>query len=78
MKTCIFVVIKDEQEYLDDFIKYHLDLDIDHIFIFEDIMSISHVEITSKYDKVSLNSVKILNPKILNLVLKSTDDSIKY
>lgn len=66
MKTCIFVVIKDEQEYLDDFIKYHLDLGIDHIFIFEDITSISHVKITSKYDKVSLNSVKILNPKEYN------------
>ena len=35
MKSCIFTVIKNEHEYLDEWIKYHLDLGIDHIFIFE-------------------------------------------
>ena len=62
MKTCIFVVIKDEHEYLDDFIKYHLNLGIDHLFIFEDITSKSHIEIVNKYNNVTLNSVKILKP----------------
>lgn len=61
--SCIFVVIKDEQEYLDDFIRYHLDLGINHIFLFEDIGSKPHKDIASKYnDKVTLNSVEILNP----------------
>lgn len=60
MKTCIITVIKDEHAYLDEWIKYHLDLDIDHLFIFEDIGSKSHAAITEKYgDKVSLNSIVV-------------------
>ena len=49
MKTCICTVIKDEQEYLEDWIKYHLDLGIDKIFILEDIDSATHKYITDKY-----------------------------
>ena len=61
MKTCILTVIKNEHEYLDEWIRYHLDLGIDHIFIFEDIDSESHKEITDKYgNKVSLNSISIV------------------
>lgn len=61
--SCIFVVIKDEQEYLDDFIKYHLDLGINHIFIFEDIGSKPHNEIVGKYgENVTLKSIELLNP----------------
>lgn len=57
-KSCILIVIKNEHEYLDEWIKYHLDLGVGHIFILEDIDSDSHKEITDKYgDKVSLNSV---------------------
>ena len=72
MKTCILTVIKNEQEYLNEWIKYHLDLGIDHIFIFEDIDSDSHREITDKYeDKVSLNSVlSILDGETQSLVRK--------
>jgi hypothetical protein len=56
--SCILTVIKNEHEYLDEWIKYHLDLGIDHIFIFEDIDSDSHKEICDKYgDKVSLNCI---------------------
>ena len=51
MTSCIFTVIKNEQEYLDEWIKYHLDLGVDHIFIFEDIDSESHKDITAKYDQ---------------------------
>lgn len=55
---CIFTVIKNEHEYLDEWIKYHLELGIDHIFIFEDIDSDTHKEITDKYgDRVSLNNI---------------------
>ena len=58
MKICILTVIKNEQEYLDEWIKYHLDLGIDHIFIFEDTDSDSHKEITNKYgNSVSLDSI---------------------
>ena len=58
MKTCILTVIKNEHEYLDEWLKYHLDLGVDHIFVFEDIDSDSHKEITEKYgDRVTLNSI---------------------
>lgn len=62
MKTCAFTIIKNEQEYLEEWIKYHLNLGVDHLFIFEDDGSKSHKDITNKYpsDKVSLNSVTIL------------------
>jgi hypothetical protein len=60
--SCIFTVIKNEHQYLDEWIKYHLDLGVDHIFILEDIDSNSHKEITDKYDgKITLNSVDILS-----------------
>jgi len=61
--SCILTVIKNEHEYLDEWIKYHLDLGIDHIFIFEDIDSYSHKEICEKYgDRVTLSSIfAILN-----------------
>ena len=63
MNSCILTVIKNEQQYLDEWIKYHLELGIDHFFIFEDIDSDSHKEICDKYgDRVSLKSVDtILN-----------------
>ena len=62
MNICIFTVIKNEHLYLDEWIKYHLDLGIDHLFIFEDDGSESHKNITNKYssNKVSLNSIDIL------------------
>ena len=65
MTSCIFTVIKDEHEYLDEWIQYHLNLGINHIFIFEDIESESHKDICIKYcDKVSLYSVDLLLKKI--------------
>ncbi len=61
MASCILTVIKNEQEYLDEWIRYHLNLGIDHIFIFEDIDSDSHKYITDKYkDNVTLNSILIV------------------
>lgn len=56
--SCILTVIKNEHEYLDEWIKYHLDLGVNHLFIYEDIDSDSHKEITDKYgDKVSLDVI---------------------
>ena len=58
MNTCILTIIKNEHEYLDEWIRYHIDLGIDRIFIFEDIDSESHKEITDKYgERVSLQNV---------------------
>lgn len=72
MTSCILTVIKNEHEYLDEWIKYHLDLGIDHIFIFEDIDSESHKEICDKYgDKVSLDNIcSILNDDDRKMVLE--------
>ena len=64
MKTCICTVIKNEHQYLDEWIQYHLHLGIDYIFIFEDIDSESHKGITDKYNQVSLLcTTDILNEK---------------
>ena len=61
-KACICTVIKNEHEYLDEWIKYHLNLGICHIFVFEDLDSDTHKEITKKYDRVSLHSINdVLN-----------------
>lgn len=57
MTFCILTIIKNEQDYLDEWIKYHLNLGINHIFIFEDICSESHKEITDKYNFVTLDSI---------------------
>lgn len=79
MISCIFTVIKDEHLYLDEWIRYHLSLGIDHIFIFEDIGSGSHKDITAKYgDKVSLNSILVIldgYSKSRALELKATKKS---
>ena len=62
--TCIFTMIKNEHEYLDDFLSYHIGIGIDHIFLFEDEGSDSHDEIASKYgDKVTLKSVTDVHEK---------------
>ena len=61
MSSCIITVIKNEHEYLDEWIQYNLNLGINHIFIFEDINSLSHKDICNKYkDNVSLSNVLTL------------------
>ena len=58
MKTCIITIIKNEHLYLDEWITYHLNIGISHIFLYEDIDSESHKSITDKYfNEVTLNSV---------------------
>ena len=59
MNICIFTVVLNEQEYLDDFIRYHLNMGID-TFVFQDVFSHSHSFITDKYNNVELHSVKEL------------------
>ena len=58
INSCILTIIKNEHEYLDEWISYHLSLGVNHIFIFEDIDSITHAGIIEKYgDMVSLSSI---------------------
>ena len=59
MNICVFTVIKDEQQYLYDFLSYHTKMGL-HIFVFEDLFSVSHKDITDKYNNVELHSVKEL------------------
>ena len=77
MKSCILTVIKNEHEYLDEWIKYHLDLGIDHIFIFEDIDSdFKSIEQKENSDKL----VKTFKSEIIkhdNEVVKSYKEDKK-
>ena len=79
MTSCILTVVKNEQEYLDEWIKYHLGLGIDHIFIFEDIDSDSHKDICDKYgDKVSLDSVLVVLDERSRIEAKEVKELKKY
>lgn len=57
MRTCIITIIKNEHNYLEQWIAYHISLGIDTLFVFEDIGSVSHASITDKYEQVRLMSV---------------------
>ena len=61
MKTAICVIIKDENDYLDEWLDYHLNLGIDEIFLYEDYGSKSHEDIVKPYgDRVHLNSIDVI------------------
>ena len=61
MTSCIVTIIKNEHLYLDEWIKYHLSIGVSHFFIYEDIDSDSHKEITDKYgDCISLANISSL------------------
>ena len=88
MTTCIFTVIKNEHLYLDEWIRYHLKLGVQHIFLLEDFDSKTHKEITDKYpDSVTLLSVseilairnvKLYKDKDINMQRPYTVSSICY
>ena len=61
MKTAICAIIKDENEYLDEWLDYHLNLGIDEIYLYEDYGSLSHSTITEKYgNSVHLDSIDVI------------------
>ena len=68
MKTAICVIIKDENDYLDEWLSWHLNLGINEIFLYEDYRSKSHLDIVKPYgDRVHLNSIDIIfNPPNIN------------
>lgn len=79
MKSCILTLIKNEHQYLDEWIKYHLSLGIDHIFIFEDTDSNSHKEICIKYgDKVSLDGIYSVLDEKTQIEAKQVKELNKY
>lgn len=61
MKTAICVIIKDEHQYLKEWLDYHLNLGIDEIFLYEDYGSKSHFDIVQPYgNKVHLDSIDVI------------------
>lgn len=54
MKTAICAIIKDEHNFLEEWIEWHLGLGFDAIHLFEDKDSKSHEEICVKYSNVYL------------------------
>lgn len=80
--VAIFTVIKNEREYLDDFLKYHSNLGID-IYVFEDLFSESHKDICQKYRNVYLYSIKELYneleiPNLINNRIKHVPPQTEY
>lgn len=74
MNICISTIIKDEQLYLENWIKYHLNYGISKFILFEDKNSISHQEICDKFgDKVKL--IKLWDV-VTDYELTTTQDGI--
>lgn len=58
MKTAICTQIKNETRYLKEWVDYHIGLGIDHIFLFEDYGSDSHIHIVGNNNHVTLSTVE--------------------
>lgn len=61
MNVCILTIIKNEQEYIKDFVKYHLNMGIDHIFFIEDYGSMSHLSQINSFSDNNVTSLSIDN-----------------
>lgn len=48
MRVAVFTIVKNEHKFLDEWIKYHLGLGIDEIYVYTDIGSDSHADICSE------------------------------
>lgn len=53
----ICAILKDEHQYLKEWVDYHLSIGIDYIYLYEDINSITHIDIVENYDNVFLQSL---------------------
>ena len=62
-KCLIATVIKNERDYLKDFIEYHLNLGVNEIHIYEDYGSDSHKEICDNFKNVYLHSILDIYPE---------------
>lgn len=56
----ICAIIKDEQEYLKEWLDYHFSLGFDKIYLYQDYGSKSHSSITDQYNNVILTEVQDL------------------
>lgn len=56
-KIAICTVIKDEHQYLQEWIEYHKNLGIEYFYIYEDEGSSSHSDICNKFNNVQLSKV---------------------
>lgn len=54
MKLCICQLIKDEHDYIEEWIEYHHNLGINDFYLIEDVKSKSHKNLLKKYDYVHL------------------------
>ena len=79
MKTAICVMIKDENDYLDEWLDYHLNLGIDEIYLYEDYDSKSHLDIVKPYgNKVHLNSINVIFEKNKKLMGINNQEKLFY
>lgn len=53
----ICAMLKDEHQYLKEWIDHHLSMGVDYIYLYEDITSKSHQDIVKEYDNVYLDSI---------------------
>ena len=78
MKTCICAIIKDEQDYIEEWLDYHLGLGFNHIYLYEDYYSTSHKNIVDRYDNVSLSNLKDFGIAYTNSAKKQRHLYIKF
>ena len=71
LNLCICQLIKDEQQYIEEWIEYHHNLGFNKFYLIEDWNSSSHKEILQKYDYVELHKLlDICNDEELSLLNK--------
>lgn len=56
-RACVCAIIKDEQDYLDEWIRHNLSIGFSEIYLYEDYGSMPHDEICQRYSNVHLISV---------------------
>ena len=66
-KTAICAILKNEHQYLDEWIRHHLDIGFDEIYLYEDFGSKSHAIITDNYSNVHLMQLSEIFDEIKHL-----------
>ena len=66
-KTAICAILKNEHQYLDEWIRHHLDVGFDEIYLYEDFGSKSHAIITDNYSNVHLMQLSEIFDEIKHL-----------
>ena len=66
-KTAICAILKNEHQYLDEWIRHHLYIGFDEIYLYEDFGSKSHSIITDKYSNVHLIQLSEIFDEIKHL-----------